>query len=398
MKRILVLPDGNFLAHVSRTLGIAKALRQEGHQVIFAGDGKYMRLPAEIGFTVLPLKTPDLDREMRISHAGRVNYYTTEMVRFYVDEELHLFHEVNPDLVYCDFRLTASSSCELARVPLAVQMNAAWTNYFSAKREAPEHSVFTRVLGSKLTTKIIPLATRMVLFIDAASFRKFRQKMGLSERVNFFDIMRGDINLLLDIPEYYPTRNLPANFYYIGPITWEPEIDPPDLSTLDSGHPVLYITMGSSGDLRYLACALQLFENTEYQCLMTTAGLLRPQKIPPNFIVAEYAPGTRLLEKSDVLICQGGNGTIYQALSRGVPIVGIPSTIDQDFNMDRVISLGVGVLVHERGFSPESMLSAVNQVLTHPIYRQNAQKYRGILEGYHAIQTGAEILNRFMSG
>ena len=48
MKRILVMPDGNWLAHTSRPFEIAKVLRDMGHEVIFAGEGPYMKLPREL--------------------------------------------------------------------------------------------------------------------------------------------------------------------------------------------------------------------------------------------------------------------------------------------------------------------------------------------------------------
>ncbi|TFH27215.1 MAG: hypothetical protein E4H10_04620, partial [Bacteroidia bacterium] len=56
-KRILVMPDGNWLAHTSRALEISKVLKEMGHEIIFAGEGEYMKLPKEEGFPILPIKT-----------------------------------------------------------------------------------------------------------------------------------------------------------------------------------------------------------------------------------------------------------------------------------------------------------------------------------------------------
>ncbi|MGW8322698.1 MAG: hypothetical protein ACWGSD_14200, partial [Thermodesulfobacteriota bacterium] len=49
--KILMLADANFLAHTSRCTEIGKVLRRDyGYDVVFAGDGKFMRLPRELGF------------------------------------------------------------------------------------------------------------------------------------------------------------------------------------------------------------------------------------------------------------------------------------------------------------------------------------------------------------
>ena len=50
-----------------------------------------------------------------------------------------------------------------------------------------------------------------------------------------------------------------------------------------------------------------------------------------------------MCEAADVVVCHAGNGTIYQALSQGKPIVGVPEFHDQEFNMQRVETFGVGL-------------------------------------------------------
>ncbi len=76
-KRILVMPDGNWLSHVSRPFDIAKVLREMGHDVLFASDGYYMKLPREVGFEVLPIKTISPDRVLACSRRGRTNPTST---------------------------------------------------------------------------------------------------------------------------------------------------------------------------------------------------------------------------------------------------------------------------------------------------------------------------------
>ena len=79
-KRILVMPDGNWLSHTSRPFEIAKVLREMGHEVIFASDGEYMKLPRDADFQVIPIVTIDPDRVLACSRNGRVNWYDFNLI------------------------------------------------------------------------------------------------------------------------------------------------------------------------------------------------------------------------------------------------------------------------------------------------------------------------------
>ena len=118
MKKILVMPDGNWLAHTSRPFEIAKLLQQIGYDVVFAGEGQYMEIPGDYGFQTFPIITVDPIRSLAISRIGRVNYYDYDFTKICVEAELKLFGKIQPDLVLGDWRHSLSTSCELAGIPL----------------------------------------------------------------------------------------------------------------------------------------------------------------------------------------------------------------------------------------------------------------------------------------
>jgi UDP:flavonoid glycosyltransferase YjiC (YdhE family) len=397
MKKILVMPDGNWLSHVSRPFEISKILREKGYNVLFASDGHYMKLPREKGFQVLSIKTISPDHVLKCSRSGRANWYDYKLLKECVEEDLKLFDRVKPDLVLNDFRLSLSTSCELAGIPLAVTLNAAWTNYYDVRIKAPEHLGITQILGKQFTTFLAPLIKDFILTFDCIPYNKFRREKGLNKRKNIWDIFRGDLNIIVDIPEYGPTKDLPSNFHYIGPIIWEPEIETPDwLERINPNRPTIYFTMGSTGHSRFFEQAIEIFKDSQYQCIMTTAGMSKLTSIPQNFFVVDYAPGSKIMEKSDVVVCQGGNGTIYQAMSKGVPIIGIPTMHDQEFNLDRVVDLGIGIHLSELKFKPAHLVEAVENILTQKSYKENANKYKNILEKYNGPQMGAELIDSYL--
>lgn len=390
------MPDGNWLSHVSRPFEIAKVLREMGHEVIFASDGYYMKLPREKGFEVLPIITINPNQVLKCSRSGRANWYDYNLLKECTEEDLKIFNKVKPGLVLGDFRLSLSTSCELANIPLAVTLNAAWTNYYTVRIRAPEHLKITQMLGKRITTYIAPWIKSFIINFDCIPYRRLRREMGLSLRKNIWDIWEGDLNLIVDIPEYGPTKNLPSNFHYIGPIIWEPERETPAwLEKLDLEKPTIYFTMGSTGYARFFEQAIEIFGNSKYQCIMTTAGMVDLSYIPKNFFVTDYAPGSKIMEKSGVVVCQGGNGTIYQAMSKGVPIIGIPTMHDQEFNLDRVVDLGIGIHLSELKFKPNHLIKAVEKIFTNKDYKENAQRYKKILENYNGPYKGAELIDAY---
>ena len=392
------MPDGNWLSHVSRPLEIAKALRELGnYQIVFAGEGEYMRLPKECGFEVRPVLTHDPEHVMRCSRSGRANWWDYATLSAHVEADLEIFKQEKPDLVLGDFRLSLSTSCELVEIPLVVILNAAWTDYYSAQVRAPEHLWVTRALGRSLTTRLFPLVKNAILWIDSSPFRKYRRERNLPPRHNIWDIWRGDLNLIVDTPDYGPTEKLPDSFQYIGPIVWEPDIAPPLwLDRLAPDRPTIYFTMGSTGFPHFFELAIDLFGDSEYQGVMTTAGMAHFNQVPDNFFVVDYAPGSVLMEQSDVVVCQGGNGTIYQALSHGLPIIGIPTMHDQEFNLDRVVALGAGIHLSELQFQPEHLKQAVQMILGNRSYREGAERQQAALRKFNGPQAGALAIAEFL--
>ena len=343
-------------------------------------------------------QTINLNRTLAYSKKGGVNWYDYNSIKECVESEIQILEQIQPDLVLVSFRPTANTACELLQIPLATILNALWTNYSAVKIRAPEHHPITKILGRPVASLIAPWAKEIVFTLDSLPFQKFRRDRGLPPRRNIWDVWRGDLNLIADIPEYSPTKNLPSNFHYIGPITWQADLKMPSwFETLDPQRKTLYITMGSTGNSSLFEQIMEIFEDTEYQCIMTTAGRANLLNVPKNFLVAEYAPGDKIMKVSDLVICQGNHGTVYQALTEGVPIIGIAGSSEQDFNVDRVTDLGIGIRLSGLKFQPSHLLQAVEKIFTDSSYLENARKFSQKVSKYNAPQKGAQIIDNYLS-
>lgn len=393
MKKILMIPEGNWLAHVSRPLVFANVLRNKGYEVLFACSGKHSDLPRQAGFPTHPLFTKD--PEHGLTKARRLgSSYDDFLVKNYVESEIECLSKLKPALVVGDFRITLSISTELLDIPYISILNAYWTNFYSARSAAPESMRITQLLGQRLSNLLLPLIKPLVLKWAAIPFNRERRRRKLKPCGNIFDIMASKIlNLLVDAPEYAPTQNLPSNFRYVGPIIWEPPVEtPPWLSGLDPKKPIIYYTLGSTGSRESAVNLIDAFANTDYQIIVSTGEIARLSKTPPNFHVAEYLPGIKIMGVCHLVICHGGNGTIYQALTRGVPIIGIPTMHDQEINMDRIVDLGVGIKLSERKLETQGLIEAIEKILSDPHYLQNARRLQEIISKYNAPHTGARLI------
>ncbi len=79
-----------------------------------------------------------------------------------------------------------------------------------------------------------------------------------------------------------------------------------------------------------------------------------------------------LLTDADLVICGGGHGMLSKTLLVGVPMVVVPGGGDQWELANRVVRQGSARLI--RPLTPEALVTAVNEVLAQPSYRDAARR------------------------
>ena len=97
--------------------------------------------------------------------------------------------------------------------------------------------------------------------------------------------------------------------------------------------------------------------------MVATAGRAQFSHLPSGIRTASYLPGTAAARRSQLVICNGGSLTGYQALAAGVPVVGIASNLDQFLNMQALEKAGVGVTLRADRASVRAIRAAVAEVV-----------------------------------
>jgi len=109
--------------------------------------------------------------------------------------------------------------------------------------------------------------------------------------------------------------------------------------------------------------------------------------------VADYLSGEAAAARARLVICNGGSPTTQQALSAGVPVLGIPNNLDQYLNMQAVASAGAGQLLRAGQTSAPVVNAAASALLNGDRYAQSAARLAGHFRRYDAAACFREVLD-----
>jgi hypothetical protein len=186
---------------------------------------------------------------------------------------------------------------------------------------------------------------------------------------------------------------------YIGrlPLPPGPHSLPDWWHDLDATKRLVLVTQGTVANRDFgqlVGPALQgLAEEKDLIVMVTTGGQPAesiPVEIPANARVAAFLPYEYVLPKIDLLITNGGYGTVNMALARGVPIISAGLTEDKEEVSAHVQWSGAGIDLRTNQASPEAVRQAARQILDSSAYRYRA---RELAQEFARHDTEAELLD-----
>lgn len=394
-QRILFIAEAATLAHVARPLVLSAALDPGGFDIGFACDPRCQWLLRDFPGRYVPLPSMGSDHFLAALTRG-TPLYNEAILQRYVRDDLKLLDEAKPDMVIGDFRLSLSVSARLARIPYLAISNCYWSPYWRPPRyPVPNLPLLTGLLPLSLAGLLFQLARPMAFALHCRPLNRVRRNHGLPSLGN--DLRRiytdADYVLYADIPELYPGVNLPAHHHFIGPLVWSPPIPAPDWWNKISGdRPIVYLTLGSSGQASLLPEILNSLGALDITVIAATAGGKLPDAIPGNAYVTQYLPGGDAARRARLVICNGGSPTAHQALAAGVPVIGIASNLDQFLNMGTIVRAGAGEIIRTDRFSSSALAMLVAKLLRESEYTTAARQIAGIIAGHDAASQFVAIV------
>lgn len=371
-KKVLFIGEAVSLAHVARPAVLAQSLDPARYEIHFACDPRYQKLlclPAHIRFW--PVSSSQSDTFIRGSDRGGYVWQPAD-IEFFVQQERELFRAVNPSLVISDFRMSAAISAELAGIPYLCLVNVYWSPFrdlgFNPVPAWPRSIRLARWLERVL----MPWRESSL----TVSMNKVRKNHGLPELKGFLDLAtRGNYTLYPEPRGFVPTKSLPANHRFIGPILWSPDAAKPSWwKKWDPSRPLLYVTLGSTGAARRLLEIVRALQDLPASIVVSTAGRVQLPPMKDNVFVADYLPGLEICGLADGVVCNGGSATAYQALSQGAPVVGVWSNLDQFLTMTTIERAGAGLCARASNHDATTIHNMVATVLKDSRYRDAARR------------------------
>ena len=159
----------------------------------------------------------------------------------------------------------------------------------------------------------------------------------------------GDL-LLLNYPAalHDPARTalLPPHAFLGSAVRAEPADDEVRDWLAADDRPVVYVSFGSFLSVRgdVLARVLAALRPLGVRVAMATGSADRPSsaRCPPDWLVRDYLPQVALLQPRGAAVTHGGNNSVTEALTAGVPMLVLPFSTDQFAGAAAIEAAGSG--------------------------------------------------------
>ena len=397
MRNILWVAEAVTLAHVARPLAALRTVDTARWQSVIAADPRVRHHFSAVQARFAPLQSVDAGDFLRALRRG-APLYDARTLRTYVEADLALLRETRPDLVIGDFRLSLSISARLTGVPYATIASACWSPQYRPPSWIVPALTLTRVLPLWLAGTVFRAARPVAFRAHAAPLNQVRRLFGLAAIDGDVRDVYTDADYVLysDVPELFPGAGLRPNQRFVGPALWQPET-PASWSWPDSrnGDSRVYVTLGSSGAAELLPNIAEALRTMRVVALVSTASRGGALRGSPNVQVADLLPGLDVAKSASIVVCNGGTLTCYQALCAGVPVVGIPSNLEQFLTCDAIERAGAGLYMRADRFDPRRFREIVARAVEDSSLRDKARRIAGWCQSCSLERTIPAFLEQF---
>lgn len=388
MSRILLAWElGDNYGHISALLCIARRLRQRGHQVLFAvknvvtagqlldaGKFPYVQAPCSgirQNRSFKPVSFADIQ--------ARAGFGNAEVLGNLVRSWQEIFRNVRPDVVVGQYAPVVQFASRLSGLP-CLQLNTGF-EYPPDEAPYPLFRPHCRLTREQLLTReedILKNVNNVSLREGHVSFARLQE------------VLKADIDLLSTFPEldHYRQRR---NGKYIGTIT-----------LLDHGIETYWREEKSSRIFVYLRTCPGIGTVLED---LAASGADVIAHIPGinERLSAKYA-GTSLrltasmvrlsglMADMDVAITHGGHGITGATMLAGVPMLMVPTTVEQGMMSSNIEHQGIGIGMKRAG-SADEFRTSLTKLLTDKSYRERAGSVAKKYTGHDQERVLARIVN-----
>lgn len=350
-QRVLFFPF-NLLSHYLRCLVLADSYDKAEYEIKFLSSDQYNGFVQRHGYEVFSCAGFDADFVMTCTNNFNFDWLNEKDLERVLVGQVKCINAMKADIVIGDVAPTLKMAAELTGVKHIGLVNGYMTRYYAATRKIPKkHKAYdlVRKLPPRFADVLTTVGERLAFRKIQGPFNSLRKKYGLRRINDYQEELEGSENLICDLPDLFPQKFLPEGYRFIGPLIYEYPEDQADWRELVNWEkPLICVCMGSTGDWESLR-----FLNDPYYSRYTiiTAGDKARVLLAGHIIARDFINLNKVLERSSLMVCHGGNGTIYTGILNNVFMLCLASHFEQDYNIEALERKGYGKSA--AGFSEE---------------------------------------------
>lgn len=368
---LLIFPFG-LLSHYLRCLMLAKHFRTH-FRIFFAYDERFAPFVEQEDFqtfSCLSLDAAEVLQRVKRFDFSWISEASLEPV--YLDQ-VRMIGLLKPTAVLGDTSVTLKMAAEKTGVPYISLMNGYMSKYYSFPRQLSRTHPMYKFMKN-LPAPVVDLLTQkgeaLAFSMVHRPFKKIRRRHQLSSKKAYLDELEGNLNLICDLDELFPQKGYPANYTQIAPLYYD-VAGSPGLVTdkLDKNKKTIFVSMGSSGDWQ----KLEFLNHPAFQQYNIVAAADTDHHLHAGHIIqVPFVNVHELFPQTDLVICHGGNGTIYQALLYNIPVLCSTSHLEQEWNVEALVRLRIG-----RSLDGISSIEEHRQIIEHWLNKKGEASYTG---------------------
>ena len=342
-KKILLFFPFNLLSHYLRCLVLADTYDKSEYSIYFLSSVSYDHFVLQHGYKTFNCQQFDVNFVMECAKKFDFSWLNKRVLERIMLAQVETIKELNADLVIGDVAPTLKMAATITGTRYISLLNGYMTRYYALNRKLSK-THFTYNLLNSLPPAMFVWLTKIG---EKISFRKIqkpfnslRLKYGLIPLPGYLYEIEGDINLICDLPKLFPQKNLPSFFRFVDPLVYQyKEKNSVWLTELPSTKKVICISLGSTGDWTKLE-----FLNDSYYAKYTIVATGDTNKVlsAAHIVSRDFVNLGDVLKRSSLMICHGGNGTIYHGIINQVYMLCLPAHFEQEWNIDALERNGYG--------------------------------------------------------
>jgi MGT family glycosyltransferase len=210
------------------------------------------------------------------------------------------------------------------------------------------------------------------------------------------------LNIIFITKEFQPeAESFDERYLFVGPSILPRHQDSAfPFEQLKSDQPLLYISLGSifNNQPEFYKQCFEAFAGQSIQVVMsigkkTDPGAFGPT--PENFLLAPYVPQLEILPRTQIFVTHAGTNSIMESMYFGVPMVLIPQQPEQQMHAQRVVELGLGVMLDKEQVNAGTLREAVERVSHDDAFLKRAHDTQQAVQRSGGYQRATDALIEF---